>query len=240
MSFAVEAQSSRARRVTTENREASGKKRVAKPKPLTAKDHREAEQRLADMGYWTGPIDGRWDGKSRHALIAFQKVEGLKRTGQLTRTVYDALLAAQRPLPLETGPAHIEVDLVRQVLFLVDETGTITRILPVSTGSGKMFISEGWARNAITHPGRYSVYIKIPGWKKSPLGRMYYPSYFMVGTAIHGYQSVPVKPASHGCIRIPMFAAKEFYKMATIGMAVVVHEGVSPKSLTATSDQSEK
>jgi lipoprotein-anchoring transpeptidase ErfK/SrfK len=69
---------------------------------------------------------------------------------------------------------------------------------------------------------------------------MYYPSYFMVGTAIHGYQSVPVKPASHGCIRIPMFAAKKFYKMASMGMSVIVHEGVSPKSLTATSDQSQK
>jgi hypothetical protein len=234
-------QASRPRRVATEHRESSGKKkRVTKPKPLKAKDHREAEQRLADLGYWVGPIDGRWDGKSRHALIAFQKVEGLKRTGQLTRSVYEALLAANRPLPLETGPAHIEVDLIRQVLFMVDEMGAVTSILPVSTGSGKVFVSQGWARDAITHPGRYSVYIKIPGWKKSPLGRMYYPSYFMVGTAIHGYQSVPVKPASHGCIRIPMFAAKEFYKMALMGMGVIVHDGVSPKPLTAASDQDKK
>jgi peptidoglycan hydrolase-like protein with peptidoglycan-binding domain len=196
-----------------------------KPKYLTSKDHRAAEQRLAELGYWTGRIDGRWDTASRHALIAFQKVEGLKRTGRLTRSVFDVLQNANRPEPLESGPAHIEVDLARQVLFIVNETGTVTRILPVSTGSGKPFKSEGWVRDAITHPGRYRVFNKIPGWKKSPLGLMYYPTYFMWGTAIHGYSSVPVKPASHGCIRIPMFAAKEFYRNTPMGLTVIIHKG---------------
>jgi peptidoglycan hydrolase-like protein with peptidoglycan-binding domain len=195
-----------------------------KPKPLTAKDHREAEQRLADLGYWTGPVDGKWDVASHHALIAFQKVEGLKRTGRLTRADYEVLLNATRPSPLECGSPHIEVDLVRQVLFMVDETGTVTKILPVSTGSGKPFKSEGWVRDAITPPGRYKVYQKIGGWKKSPLGLMYYPSYYMWGTAIHGYSSVPTKPASHGCVRIPMFAAKQFYKTVPKGMDVIVHK----------------
>ncbi|MGH9842854.1 MAG: L,D-transpeptidase family protein, partial [Blastocatellia bacterium] len=85
----------------------------------------------------------------------------------------------------------------------------------------------GWTRDAITHPGRYKTYIKIPGWKKSPLGRLYYPVYFMVGTAIHGYPSVPVRPASHGCIRIPMFAAKEFYEMTPLEMPVLIYRDPS-------------
>ncbi|HYL99660.1 MAG TPA: L,D-transpeptidase, partial [Blastocatellia bacterium] len=34
---------------------------------------------------------------------------------------------------------------------------------------------------------------------------------------------VPVVPASHGCIRIPMFAAKDFYAMATVGTIVLVY-----------------
>jgi peptidoglycan hydrolase-like protein with peptidoglycan-binding domain len=41
----------------------------------------DAEQRLAALGYWTGPIDGKFDSGSCHALIAFQKVEGRKRKG---------------------------------------------------------------------------------------------------------------------------------------------------------------
>ncbi len=229
----AEPQSSRKRQVTTESSSSISRKRVVKPKPLTAKDHREAEQLLAGLGYWTGPIDGRWDGISRHALIAFQKVEGLKRTGILTRAHFDLLLAANRPSARETGEAHIEVDLIRQALFIVDETGAVTKILPVSTGSGKEFVSQGWARDAITHPGRYKVFEKIAGWKKSPLGRLYYPVYFMVGTAIHGYPSVPTKPASHSCVRIPMFAAKKFYETTPMGMSVIIYKDETPTPVAA-------
>jgi len=209
----------------------AARKRAAKSKPLTAADHRAAEQRLANLGYWTGKVDGRWDAVSRNALIAFQKVEGLKRTGQLTRATFEILLNANRPSPLEKGEAHIEVDLVRQVLFVIDGDGTANKILPVSTGNGKPFKSEGWTRDAITHPGRYQVRQKIAGWKKSPLGRMYYPVYFMYGTAIHGYSSVPTRPASHGCVRIPMVVAKEFYKTIPVGMPVIVHSGDAPPPL---------
>lgn len=197
-------------------------------KTLTAKDHLEAEQKLMELGYWTGKIDGQWDTASRNALIAFQKVEGLKRTGQLTPANFAVLLAATRPLPRETGAAHLEVDLIRQVLFIVDDAGVVTRVLPVSTGSGKSFTSEGETRDAITAPGRYQVRSKVPGWKKSPLGRLYYPVYFMYGTAIHGYPSVPVKPASHGCVRIPMFAAQEIFKTIPVGMPVIVYKETLP------------
>lgn len=221
-------QASRQRRVTPQPQSAGARKRLVKPKPLTAADHRAAEERLAELGYWTGRIDGRWDEASRHALIAFQKVERLTPTGQLTRAHFDVLLNASPPLPREAGAAHIEVDLARQVLFVIDDAGAVTKVLPVSTGSGKEFVSEGWARDAITHPGRYKVYLKIPGWKKSPLGRLYYPVYFMVGTAFHGYPSVPAKPASHGCVRIPMFAAQQFYEQTPLGMPVLIHQDDAP------------
>ena len=220
----VDAQATRPRIVLEKSRSNTSLKTTQKSKLLTAKDHREAEQRLKDLGYWTGKVDGSWDVASRNALIAFQKVERLKPSGQLTRKTFDTLMIADRPSPKETGAAHIEVDLVRQVLFVVDDTGTVTRVLPVSTGNGKEFVSEGWARDAITHPGRYQVRQKIPGWKKSALGEMYYPVYFMYGTAIHGSKSVPTKPASHGCVRIPMFAAREFYRSTPVGMPVIIHK----------------
>lgn len=217
------AQNTRPRIIGDKSQSVGTKKARIQSKPLTGAEHRQAEERLAELGYWTGKIDGQWDVASRNALIAFQKVEGLKRTGQLTRSDFNTLMAARRPTPRETGDAHIEVDLVRQVLFIVDETGLVTKILPVSTGSGKEFRSEGWTRDAITHPGRYQVRSKIPGWKKSALGRLYYPVYFMHGTAIHGYPSVPTRPASHGCVRIPMFAAKQIFRSLPVGMPVIVH-----------------
>jgi peptidoglycan hydrolase-like protein with peptidoglycan-binding domain len=71
----------------------------------------EAEQRLADLGYWTGPIDGNPDPGSRQALIAFQKVEGRERTGRLTENELDAIRAAGRPLPQNEDYAHVEIDI---------------------------------------------------------------------------------------------------------------------------------
>ena len=224
LSTSVEAQSTRSR--IAQKPPTNTRKVITKP--LTAKEHRQAEQKLAELGYWTGKVDGRWDVASRNALMAFQKVEHLKPNGQLTRATFDRLIEAGPPVPRETGVAHIEVDLLRQVLFVVDDSGVVKRVLPVSTGSGREFYSEGWARDAITHPGRYQVRQKIPGWKKSALGEMYYPVYFMYGTAIHGSQSVPAKPASHGCVRIPMFAAKEFYRTTPVGMPVIIYKEMTP------------
>lgn len=205
----------------------SAGRRVA-PRSLTARDHLAAEQRLAELGYWTGKVDGRWDGASRQALIAFQKVEGRKRTGSLQAGDYDRLMVSSRPAALAAGAAHIEVDLVRQVLFIVEADGTVKTILPISSGNGRQFVSQGWARNALTHPGWYTVDKKTPGWNKSPLGLLYYPVYFMWGTAIHGSPSVPAWPDSHGCVRIPMFAARRIYESTAIGTLVIVHRGALP------------
>ncbi|HSE37365.1 MAG TPA: L,D-transpeptidase family protein [Blastocatellia bacterium] len=192
---------------------------------MSTEEIREAEQRLADLGYWTGPVDGVLDVGSRQALIAFQKVEGRQRTGKLTRDELQASRTASRPLPLETGYVHLEIDLSRQVVFSIDASGSVSRILPVSTGTGKLFTSEGRTRRATTPTGRFIISHKIAGWRKSPLGLLYYPNYIVGGVAIHGNPSVPVHPASHGCIRIPMFAAKEFSEINPIGTPVIVYDG---------------
>ena len=73
--------------------------------------------------------------------------------------------------------------------------------------------------------GRFSVQRKLQGWHKSPLGLLYYPNYILSGIAIHGNPLVPATPASHGCIRIPMFAAKDFSEMTPVGTVVIVHDG---------------
>jgi len=214
---------------------ASSGKTSSRRDSLNRNEIRDVEQRLSDLGYWTGPIDGKPNEASRHALIAFQKVTGRPRTGKLTRLERSAVMRSRRPEPLETGASHIEIDLRRQVLLMVDDQGTVTRILPVSTGSGKEFFAEGFERTAITPPGRFNIQGKIAGWKKSALGRLYYPNYIIGGIAIHGYPSVPTKPASHGCIRIPMFAAQDFSRTVPTGTIVLVYDG-KPASPVLASD----
>lgn len=182
----------------------------------------EAEQRLANLGYWTGPIDGKFDSGSRHALIAFQKVEGRKRNGSLTIEELEALRAAARPLAKYTGNGHIEVDLERQVLFVVSDEGLVTHIVPVCTGNEKSYVDHGEVHRAHTPRGHFKVQRKISGVRISSLGFLYYPSYIHAGIAIHGSWAMKVYPDSHGCIRIPMFVAKEFSRLAPVGMEVIV------------------
>jgi lipoprotein-anchoring transpeptidase ErfK/SrfK len=210
--------------------QASQTQRVNAKSKITSATVIETQQRLVELGYWIARTDGVWDAASRHGLIAFQKVEGRPRTGRLTIAELRALNAASRPSPRETGFAHIEVDLKRQVLFMVDENGTVTKILPVSTGNGKMFEIEGETEPAITPAGRFRIYRKLPGMRKSPLGLLYYPNYILGGIAIHGNGSVPATPASHGCIRIPMFAAKEFSAITPIGLQVIVYDDAKPSA----------
>src|SRR5262249_59802405 len=123
---------------------------------------------------------------------AFQKVEGRNRTGVLTREELEALRVTQSPQTLETGYPHIEVDLRRQVLFVVDVAGVPLRILPISSGSGEFFTEGGETRQAITPTGRFKVNRKIEGWRKRQLGSLYYPKYLYYCIASQGNRVVTI------------------------------------------------
>ena len=193
------------------------------PQQIGVEQRLEAEKRLWELGYWAGPIDGTFDSASRHALVAFQKVEGRTRTGNLTWTELKALQSATRPRARHEGFGHIEIDLTRQGLFVIDESGTVSRILPVSSGSEKLYMDRGQVHRAHTPRGTFKVLRKINGWRKSSLGLLYYPSYILNGIAVHGSPSVPTYPASHGCIRVPMYAAKELSGLMPVGIEVIVY-----------------
>ena len=195
-------------------------------KRLTRADMREAERRLTELGYWAGPIDGVIDPGTRSALIAFQKWEGRPVTGKLTRDDLAAMRTSTSPQARDVGYAHVEVDVDRQVLLIVDDEGDV-KVLPVSTGSGKPFMDQGQMSVAYTPRGRFVVYDKTFGWEDGALGSVYYANYISGGVAIHGYLSVPTQPASHGCIRIPMFAAREVSKLLPVGTIVLVYDKIS-------------
>ena len=191
----------------------------------------EARQLLLSAGYWVIPTGETEDASLRHALIAFQKITARPRTGKLNAEELQALRLAQRPAPQETTGAHLEIDLDRQVLFVVNEQGSAERILPISSGSGEWFTEGGRTRRALTPLGRFKIQRKIAGWRKSALGLLYYPSYFFDGVAIHGNPSVPATPASHGCVRVPMFAAPELFALTPVGTVVLVY-GTAPAPST--------
>src|ERR1043165_2763434 len=181
---------------------------------VTSGEAKQAASRLSEMGYGSG----------RSALIAFQKYEGRKATGQLTRADFHAIMNATAPQPRDSGSRHVEVDLDRQVLLMIDDEGAVKKVLPVSTGSNKQYREKGMSGLAYTPRGRFKIYAKIAGWRKSPLGMLYYPNYFSDGLAIHGNSSVPDSPESHGCIRVPNSAAADLFKQLPIGTIVLIYD----------------
>lgn len=181
------------------------------------------QRALNGARYTAGPADGVFGTKTRYAVIAFEKANGLERDSVVAPDEWIRILRERRPSPPLASPArYVYVDLERQILFEVRH-GDVLRVLPVSTGGGYTY--TGLDRNthvAITPRGTYEVFRKVAGKDKSYLGTLYYPSYFTNGYAIHGSESVPPQPVSHGCVRIPLWLAQEVFARTRIGTPVIV------------------
>ena len=172
------------------------------------------DRRLGALGYIVPAASGSFDADLLDSVYAFQKVQGLDRTGIVTPAFWAKLDHPLRPQPRYSEPAdHIEVDKARQVLFIV-RNHRVTAIVPVSTAGlpGKF-----------TPVGRFAIYRKVDGFDPSPLGTLYDPMYFTGGYAIHGNPSVPPYPASHGCVRVPMWIAPILYASNDYGETVYVY-----------------
>jgi len=171
------------------------------------------EARLTALHYPCGPVDGVYDRRTRDAVMAFEKVERLKRDGSVGAKVWERLLSAKTPGPRRSlGGTRCEVDVSRQVLFMITDN-SVWKIVHVSTG------------RLGTRTGHFAVGVKYEGWVQCVTldGEMYYPSYIVSKTAIHGYRSVPPYPASHGCVRVPVWTAVELYEQLPKGTPVDVY-----------------
>ncbi len=149
--------------------------------------------------------DAAFGADTLEAVYALQKFSGLSRSGRMSSAAWLALGRAVPPRPRLRG-SYIEVDKTKQVLYVV-RGGGIALIVPVSTGA-----------TGNTPIGVFHVYSKVPGGAV-----MYYSNYFIGGFAIHGYVSVPPYPASHGCVRVPMWIATHLYGQISLGMRVYIH-----------------
>ncbi len=167
---------------------------------------RELERRLRAMHYALQRVDGLFGGDTYDAVLAFQKVNGLMRTGRVDAALWRRILHARTPRA-RYGGTHVEVDKTRQVLFEV-RRGRVELVVQVSTGA-----------TGNTPLGVWHVYRRVAGFDWV----LYYPTYFLRGFAIHGYPSVPAYPASHGCVRVPMWAARRLYDLDGYGATIYVY-----------------
>ena len=87
-------------------------------------------------------------------------------------------------------------------------------------------LKRGECGNSKTPGGVFAFDRQRTGARESALGTMWNPMYFNYGIAIHGANNVPLEPASHGCIRIPMTLGEYFQQLVALGDQVFVFDGV--------------
>jgi len=157
--------------------------------------------------------------------MAFQKVHGLRADAVVGPATRAALRSPKAPRLRDGAADRVEVDLTRQVLYVV-EGGVLQRVLPISSGSGATYRQgSGGTAVALTPVGRFTVERRIPGVREADLGTLYDPQYFYRGWAIHGSDSVPAYPASHGCVRVPRADATWLLGQIDVGTEVYLYGG---------------
>jgi len=163
------------------------------------------QQRLTDLGYWNGKADGSFGSVTQQAVFALQKAAGLGRDGVVGPKTQKALDRGVRPKAKSSSGSVIEISLNRQLLMVVKD-GTVSQVFNTSTGSMEHYEQNGSTFLADTPSGKFRVSRQIDGWRKAPLGLLWRPKYFNGGIAVHGANSVPPYPASHGCARLSISA----------------------------------
>ncbi|HSJ92623.1 MAG TPA: L,D-transpeptidase family protein [Gaiellaceae bacterium] len=155
------------------------------------------ERRLNRLRYALATVNSTYGYDTVEAVFALQKVHGLPRTGRVGAQEWRLLRTSGVPRARVPRGDHIEVSKTTQVMYEV-RAGKVMKVVHVSTGA-----------TGNTPVGKFRVYLLTPG--TLPSG-MYYSLFFLRGFAIHGYPSVPTYPASHGCVRTPMWFAPGFYR----------------------------
>ncbi|HWH29341.1 MAG TPA: L,D-transpeptidase family protein, partial [Mycobacteriales bacterium] len=184
------------------------------------------QKTLTDLRYYGGAIDGRPGSAMRSAVMAFQKVQGLSADGVVGPATLTALAAPKKPSLRASAPSNrVEIDLTKQVLYVV-KGGAISRILPVSSGNGETYLQKNGSKaRALTPTGWYKIQRRIVGERHADLGTLYDPQYFYRGWAIHGSNSVPAYPASHGCVRVTRADATWLLRQINVGTSVYLYGG---------------
>jgi peptidoglycan hydrolase-like protein with peptidoglycan-binding domain len=157
------------------------------------------------------PVTGYYDPGTSRAVIAFRKTNGMERIGYASAEVFSKVLKGEGAFKPRFPKAgyHVEFDWSRQVLAFVKRGRAV-----------KTYHSSSGAPATPTVFGTFTFYRKEPG--TNHLG-MVHSNYFIGGYAIHGYKDVPIYPASHGCLRVPIPNALQIDRQISLGMKIMVY-----------------
>lgn len=187
------------------------------------------QKRLAALHYYPGKIDGKFGWSTMEAVWAFKEVQYRKRTPphpDIVGPLMRRQLAHPKPYRAHNphgGAWRVEVNKNLEVL-VVYKHSKITLISHVSTAAYRRPDGTGF----VTPNGRYRALEYLAGAvPDSKYGGFMYNPVFFIGRsyAIHGmanptstfsYDGVPLNPASHGCVRVPMSVSKIFHTFVRV------------------------
>jgi lipoprotein-anchoring transpeptidase ErfK/SrfK len=180
------------------------------------------QRKLAAMRYAVR-LTGVHDVHTSYAVIAYRKVLGATRIGNASRGIFYAAAAGRGAYAARFPGAgrHVEADLDRQVLALVDPGGSVARVYHTSSGRPRFKTPTGVHRFWRKEYGLNS---------RSMLHTVYFthdkttrPTRPACG--IHGYFAVPTYPNSHCCLRVSLSDALYIFRWTRVGERIHVYRG---------------
>jgi L,D-transpeptidase-like protein len=164
---------------------------------------------MRKMGYIAN--DGScFGGKTGRGVLAYRKVNGMSRSMRAGAGLVKKVYAGKGGYEVRHPGAgeHVEAPLSKQVLVFTKGDKPFA-IYPISSGKS----------STPTVTGHYEFIRQEPGYNSHG---MYYSFYFYGGYAVHGYESVPDYPASHGCLRTFIADQPEIYNRIFFGEDIFI------------------
>lgn len=148
--------------------------------------------------------------KTARGVLAYRKVNEMTRSMRAGKGLVKRVFAGKGGYRVRHPGAgrHVEAPLGKQVLVFAKGKRPYA-IYPISSGKSSTPTVTGHFEFIRTEPGYNS-------------HGMYYSWYFYGGYAVHGYESVPDYPASHGCLRTFIADQPEIYERIQFGEDIFV------------------
>ena len=149
-------------------------------------------------------------GKTGRGVLAYRKVNDMSRSMRAGAGLVKKAFSGKGGYEVRHPGAgeHVEAPLSKQVLVFA-KGGKPFAIYPISSGKS----------STPTVTGHYEFIRQEPGYNSHG---MYYSFYFYGGYAVHGYESVPDYPASHGCLRTFIADQPEIYNRIFFGEDIFI------------------
>jgi hypothetical protein len=164
---------------------------------------------MREMGYIANS-GSCFGAKTARGVLAYRKVNDMTRSMRAGAGLVKSVFGGKGEYKVRHPEAgeHVEAPLSKQVLVFAKGDKPFA-VYPISSGKS----------STPTVTGHFTFIRVEPGYNSHG---MYYSFYFYGGYAVHGYESVPDYPASHGCLRTFIADQPEIYNRIHYGEDIFV------------------